>query len=228
MKSIIVATRNRHKVGEIARILGDGFRFQSLLDYPSAPTVVEDASTFEGNAVKKAMELVRWLTGRLPEDRSAGIDYVIADDSGLEVDALGGAPGVRSARFAAEESGGNSPDAENNAKLLRLLGDLPPQKRTARFRCALAFAPVVGRTVSASPVCLMDESELRLQVFAGVCEGRIATAPTGAGGFGYDPLFVPAGFQESFAELGEDVKNAVSHRALALAKLRDWLGSELG
>jgi len=130
------------------------------------------------------------------------------------VDALGGAPGVLSARFAADDSGasGNAPDAANNAKLLRLLQDVPSEGRTARFRCVLALV-AVGE--------LPDYLVPRL--FEGACEGRIARAPSGRGGFGYDPLFIPDGMEQSFAELGEETKNRLSHRSKALAGLREWL-----
>src|ERR1051325_145748 len=162
MNTLVLATRNAHKVGEIQAILGDGFRCLTLNEFPGAPVVVEDAATFAGNATKKAIEIGRWLS----EMRSAecGVrsekTFVLADDSGLEVDALKGAPGVHSARFAALDSGQprNSPTAANNAKLLRLLKDVPPEKRTARFRCVMALTPVIGERVeSASPVCRSEE-----------------------------------------------------------------------
>jgi XTP/dITP diphosphohydrolase len=201
MTVILLATRNPHKIAEIRRILGAGFRVLSQLDFPDAPAVAEDAGTFAGNAAKKAEGLAGWM-----EDPLDAPFYVLADDSGLEVDALGGAPGVLSARFAAGDAAApaNSTDAANNAKLLRLLADVPLERRTARFRCVLALA-TRGR-----PTLLFD----------GVCEGRIAFAPCGTGGFGYDPLFVPEGCSESFAALGEEVKNKISHRARALAGLR--------
>jgi XTP/dITP diphosphohydrolase len=150
--------------------------------------------------------------------------FTLADDSGLEVDALSGAPGVLSARFAALDAAANSSDAENNAKLLRLLANVPLEKRTARFRCALALTPVLESCLAnASPVCAADECELQTELFDGACEGRIGFVPSGQGGFGYDPLFIPDGLQQTFAELGEDVKNRMSHRAKALAKLRERL-----
>lgn len=232
MTTLLIATRNAHKVGEIQAILGTGYGFLTLNDFPGAPTVVEDADTFAGNATKKAVELAQWLAASrhaLAAGPKPTVDYVLADDSGLEVDALNGAPGVHSARFAALDQGaaaaGNSPDAENNAKLLRLLAAVPEEKRTARFRCVIALAPVpASRVESASPVCWADE--FAAHVFEGACEGRMQPAPSGRGGFGYDPLFVPEGFTESFAELGEAVKNRLSHRAQALAKLEVWLGGD--
>jgi XTP/dITP diphosphohydrolase len=212
MTTLIVATRNRHKIQEIRAILGPNFEVHDLTAFPAAPTVVEDAPTFEGNATKKAVALVAWLAAENPGVRP----LVLADDSGLEVDALNGAPGVHSARFAALEHGaeaqaaGNTPDAANNARLLRLLADVPAQQRTARFRCVLALAGT-----RSGPSCVDD-----VKIFDGRCEGRISFAPSGQGGFGYDPLFIPDGHQHSFAELGEEVKNGISHRSRALAQLR--------
>ena len=219
MTTLIIATRNEHKVREIRAILGDHFRYLSLLDFREAPRVIEDQPTFAKNAAKKARELAKWFQGL------DGLDYrvpgssgsVLADDSGLEVDALGGAPGVHSARFAALDDRGtsvaeNSPDADNNAKLLRLLQDVPLEKRTARFRCVLSLIQI--KPPQPTPAG---------HLFDGICEGRIAFEPTGQGGFGYDPLFIPIGHQQSFAELGEDVKNRISHRAQALEKLKQAL-----
>jgi XTP/dITP diphosphohydrolase len=224
---MLIATRNRHKVGEIRAILGGSFQFLTLNDFPDAPNVVEDAPTFAGNATKKAVELAKWLAAKhstFNSDKSrAGIqhptsNFVLADDSGLEVDALGGAPGVHSARFAALDSAksGNTPDADNNAKLLRLLKDIPLEKRTARFRCVIALVEVHG-----SPSAVRKP-----QLFDGACEGLIIFEPRGKNGFGYDPLFVPVGLERTFAELGEDVKNTLSHRARALEKLKIFLNPE--
>jgi XTP/dITP diphosphohydrolase len=172
--------------------------------------------------------LAKWLA-QANESRNTNHDsrsFVLADDSGLEVDALNGAPGVHSARFAALDSSraGNSPDAENMAKLLFCLKDVPLEKRTARFRCVIALTPLIrDRVESASPVCYADEFELQTQLFEGDCEGRIGFAPRGQGGFGYDPVFLPDGFSQTFAELGEEIKNRLSHRGLALSKLKVWL-----
>jgi XTP/dITP diphosphohydrolase len=226
--TFLIATRNAHKVGEIQAILAGPYRFLTLNEFPGAPKVVEDADTFVGNATKKAVELAHWLASR-KSDATSHLDYVLADDSGLEVDALGGAPGVHSARFAAldkPDHPDNSPDAENNAKLMLLLKDVPPEKRTARFRCVIALTPLImTREPSASPTCYADEAELQTEIFDGACEGKISLVPSGGGGFGYDPLFVPQGYDVSFAELGEEVKNRLSHRAKALAKLRTRLES---
>jgi len=229
MTTLLIGTRNAHKVQEIRAILGTEFRYLTLRDFPDAPEVSEDAPTFAGNAIRKAVELAKWLSSsRNPQPAIRGTlpCFVLADDSGIEVDALQGAPGVHSARFAALDSGraGNSPTAENNAKLLRLIRDIPAEKRTARFRCVIALTPaVVSHAESASPVCYADEFELQTELFEGTCEGRIEFAPRGPGGFGYDPLFVPQGYEHTFAELGEEVKNRLSHRGKALAKLKKRL-----
>jgi XTP/dITP diphosphohydrolase len=209
----VIATRNAHKMGEIRAILGGGFQLLSLNDFPQAPKVVENARTFAGNATKKAVELARWLAVNFPPTRYSSPLFVLADDSGLEVDALDGAPGVHSARFAARDSAksGNTPDADNNARLLRLLKDVPFEKRRARFHCVIALVAVDSRTAIRNS-----------QLFDGACEGRIGFALRGKNGFGYDPLFVPVGFEQSFAELGEDVKNRLSHRARALEKLKEF------
>lgn len=229
MITLLLATRNAHKVAEIRAILGPAIECRSLRDFPSAPRVAEDAGTFAGNATKKAAELARWVASFLIATSHSAPDFVLADDSGLEVDALGGQPGVHSARFAATDSSrpGNSPDVENNAKLLRLLADVPAARRTARFRCVIALAPVRKEfpAESASPVCYAAEFEPPAHLFEGVCEGSIQSEPVGQGGFGYDPLFVPDGFAESFAQLGEEVKNRLSHRARALAQMKVFLGT---
>jgi XTP/dITP diphosphohydrolase len=212
MTTLFIATRNRHKVGEIRALLGGQFHFLTLNDFPPAPKVVEDAETFAGNATKKAGELARWLATvpRLTAHDSPV--HVLADDSGLEVDALNGAPGVHSARFAAPDKTENSSDADNNAKLLRLLEPVPAEKRTARFRCVIALVEVHPPS-AVHPPRLAD----------GVCGGKIIFAPRGQNGFGYDPLFVPDGFTLTFAELGEAIKNTLSHRAKALQQLRQQL-----
>jgi len=226
MTTLLIATRNAHKVGEIQAILGADFRCLTLKEFPAAPPVIEDADTFAGNATKKAVELARWLASGPINHQPSTINYVLADDSGLEVDALNGAPGVHSARFAALDKTENSKDADNNAKLLRLLKDVPLEKRNGRFRCIIALVPVPEKhTESSSPVCYADE--FPAQTFDGACEGRIQFTASGQGGFGYDPLFVPDGFAQSFAELGEDIKNQLSHRAKALAKLKVYVSKLL-
>jgi XTP/dITP diphosphohydrolase len=225
--TLIIATRNTHKVGEIQSILGESFRYLTLNDFPGAPKVIEDADTFAGNATKKAVELARWLSDSSLIIHHPSLAFVLADDSGLEVDALNGAPGVHSARFAALDKNENSPDADNNAKLLRLLKEVPAEKCTAQFRCVIALAPLPETKIeNASPVCYAEEfgakMELKTELFDGACEGKIIRQPRGSKGFGYDPLFVPEGFEQTFAELGDDVKNRLSHRANALAKLKNY------
>jgi len=223
MTTLVLATRNPHKLDEIQAILGPRYRFLSLRDFVEAPLVAEDQPTFAKNAARKTSALAKWmqhlpgLEFRMPAPHA----FVLADDSGLEVDALNGAPGVHSARFAglgpsktAARPGAevkNSSDAENNAKLLRLLKSVPLEKRTARFRCVLSLVRVKP-----------PQAALSGQLFEDVCEGRIQLAPKGLGGFGYDPLFVPRGYNESFAELGTGTKNKLSHRAKALLKLKAY------
>jgi XTP/dITP diphosphohydrolase len=215
---LLIATRNKHKVEEIKSILGAQIEYLTLPDFPGAPAVIEDAPDFAGNATKKAVTLAHWLA---ETSNSKRVEYVLADDSGLEVDALNGAPGVHSARFAAPDTGaeGNSDDSANNAKLLRLLSG--KSDRRGRFRCVIAWTPVPKTLPNvASPACDASEAELSTEIFSGACEGRILEAPRGAHGFGYDPLFVPDGFNETFAELGEATKNRISHRSRALEELR--------
>ncbi|MGC6457517.1 MAG: RdgB/HAM1 family non-canonical purine NTP pyrophosphatase [Akkermansiaceae bacterium] len=189
-KRVVVATRNAHKVEEIRAILKE-FEIRDLSVIENPPLVEETGITFLENATLKALSISR-LTD----------DLVLSDDSGLEVDALDGGPGVYSSRYAGEE--GN--DALNNAKLLRELEKT--SNRQARFRCVMVLAR------QGEP----------LADFSGAVEGTILPDRQGEGGFGYDPLFVPDGFQESFAELGEEVKNSLSHRARALSQVAQWLG----
>ncbi|MHB9006046.1 MAG: non-canonical purine NTP pyrophosphatase [Limisphaerales bacterium] len=233
MTTLLIATRNPHKVGEIQAVLGPGFHCLTLSAFPEAPTVIEDAATFAGNAILKAVTLASWLESgdRVPAGERW---FVLADDSGLEVDALDGAPGVHSARFAALEIGqpGNSSDADNNARLLRLLAGVSLPLRTARFRCAIAVVEVERPATHAGTVapaavpatCPPDGGCAhagKARTFEGACEGQIRFEPRGQAGFGYDPLFQPDGFELTFAELGEAAKNQISHRARALGRLRD-------
>lgn len=206
---LVIATSNPHKAEEIQALLGDGFDCRTLKDYPGAPEVEEDAATFAGNAAKKSLSLVNWL--KQNEDFTDG--WVLADDSGLEVDCLDGAPGVHSARYAATENHpGNSPDEQNNAKLLAELKGRSSHHRSARFRCVLALA-AAGQY-------------LRPQLFHGTCEGEIAPGLRGNEGFGYDPLFIPNGFEKTFGELGPKIKSQLSHRAAALTEMNAWLSSQ--
>jgi XTP/dITP diphosphohydrolase len=194
--TLLVATRNAHKLLELrAMLAGDGLLLIGADDRPGLPEVDEDADTFEGNALKKARALCL----------ASGL-WTLADDSGLEVDALGGAPGVRSARYA----GPSADTAANNAKLLQALQGVT--KRQARFRCVLALAAPDGR----------------VWTVAGCCEGRLLEAPRGVAGFGYDPLFIPEGYDVTFAELPAATKNRISHRARALAAARCAWADVLG
>ena len=199
MPTLLIASRNAHKAGEIGAILGNEFTILTLATFPDAPPVIEDGDSFAANATKKSREIATWL------ENQALPDYILADDSGLEVDALGGAPGIHSARYASGEKQGNATDADNNAKLLREMADIPEADRGAQFRCILALTPL-GQAV-------------RTKLFEGICRGRISQSEAGGGGFGYDPLFIPDGFTQSFAELGSATKNTLSHRAKALANL---------
>jgi XTP/dITP diphosphohydrolase len=189
VKQLVFATRNPGKLRELTALVAPlGWQVSAA----ALDEVVEDAPSFEGNAEKKARAALA-ATG-LPS---------VGDDSGLEVDALGGAPGVRSARFA----GPSRDDAANNARLLDALAGVPAAARAARFRCVLVY---------------VDASGARL-VAAGACEGRILEAARGTGGFGYDPLFEVAGLGRSMAELSLDEKNRVSHRARAMRALGEQL-----
>ncbi len=210
MRVLFLATGNAHKIDEVKSILGPDFIVLSQRDTSVRFHIPETADTFEGNAALKALA---WAAYLRTDTCNLGAEWVLADDSGLEVDALGGAPGVHSARFAALDPSvsGNSADAGNNATLLRLLGGVPDAQRSARFRCVLALVPVATPRPDA------------VRHFSGVCPGRIQREAAGGGGFGYDPLFVPVGHPLTFAELGAAVKNQLSHRAQALARLKDWI-----
>ncbi|MDR3307876.1 MAG: RdgB/HAM1 family non-canonical purine NTP pyrophosphatase [Coriobacteriales bacterium] len=203
MKTVVVATQNEHKASEIAQILAiDGWEFVPLAHLGILDAPCEDASTFEGNARIKAQAAHR-RTGHA----------ALADDSGLVVDALDGAPGIHSARYASDADGtsdaNDGNDAANNIKLLAALEGIPLQQRTARFVCVIVFIDEDGSEVVAQ----------------GSCEGTIARGPQGDNGFGYDPLFQPAAFfgRCTMATLPPAEKNVISHRALALANLRSKL-----
>jgi XTP/dITP diphosphohydrolase len=189
-----VATRNAHKTREIQHILGSGFSVRDLRAYPQISEIIETGTSFEENAKLKALGVSTKLPG-----------LVIADDSGLEVDALGGAPGIHSARYA----GANATDTEKIDKLLEELARVRAKNdsRRARFHCLLALA---------------RNGEV-LGVFEGTVEGQITQQLRGSHGFGYDPIFVPKGFERTFGELGPAEKNQLSHRARALEKLRTFL-----
>lgn len=196
-RTLVLATRNVHKVGELMTVLSAvPVTVVGLEAYPNFADVEETGTTFAENAALKARAAARH-TG----------EWALADDSGLEVDALSGAPGVRSSRFAGE----HATDARNNEKLLRLLATVPRAQRTARFRCAIAISTPDGTT-------WIDE---------GTCEGIIAESPRGEGGFGYDPLFIVPEMDRTFAELPPETKERISHRARALARARDRLSALL-
>jgi XTP/dITP diphosphohydrolase len=187
---VVLATQNAGKAAELERLLrGIAGGIQSLVGLSGGFLPPEGDRSYAENAFGKARALYAVV----------GVP-AIGDDSGLEVDALDGAPGIRSARFAGEGAG----DAENNALLLRRLRGVPPERRTARFRCVLAMVSAIG--------------DLLVE---GMCEGVILEAPRGKAGFGYDPLFVPAGESRTFAELPEAEKDRVSHRGRAAAALRE-------
>ena len=191
MGRVVVASLNRAKAREIGEILaaeGLGFEVVALADFTDVALPPETGDTFAANALLKARAAAQ-ATG-LP---------AIADDSGLEVEALGGEPGVMSARYAGE----GASDADRYRKVLALLADLPDERRTARFRCAAAFATPEGAELLAE----------------GTCEGRIAREPMGAGGFGYDPIFVPEDYAVTMAQLTPEQKHAISHRGRALRAL---------
>ena len=187
---LIVATRNAHKTGEIRAMIGERFEVLDATHFPECPLIEETGTTFLENARLKAEGISRLVSG-----------WVLSDDSGLEVDALDGAPGVWSSSFGGEE--GNH--ARNNQRLIDEMAG--KSDRRARFRCTMVLA-----------------REGREQAnFSGTVEGRIIASPRGAQGFGYDPLFIPDGYEETFAELGEYIKNTLSHRSRALAKVIAYL-----
>ena len=192
---IVLATRNKKKIEEIRRIISDlPISILSLEDFPNCPETVEDKDTFEGNAVKKAVEVCQ-CTGK----------PALADDSGLEVDALGGAPGVYSARYAG--AAGNGSDVRNYEKLLSELKNVTDEKRGAHFVCCMALAFPDGT----------------VKTFLGYAKGRIGMEPKGKTGFGYDPVFIPGSYEKTFAEMSGEEKDKLSHRGKALEKLADFL-----
>ncbi len=191
-KDIIIASRNKDKIKELRQLLsGSDIKVYSALDFPELEDVEEDRGTLEGNALKKA-EYVFNVT-KIP---------ALADDTGLEVDALEGRPGVHSARFAGEQA----TYAENLAKLMQVMHGI--KNRMARFRTVMALV-----------------TEHNKYTFEGICEGEIIENKQGNNGFGYDPVFKPAGYGQTFAELGDEVKNKISHRGRAIQKLLDFLDS---
>lgn len=209
MRGILIATSNPGKLRDFAGAAAPhGIEIRGIPGFASLPAVVEDGLTFEENARKKAEEYSRHAAGEI----------VVADDSGLEVDALNGAPGVHSARYAAPDlfdvqphlAGENTDDEANNARVLRELKVVPPEKRTGRFVCVLAAARD-GRT---------------LATFRGTAEGVILDTPRGTGGFGYDPLFYFPQIRKAFAELSAEEKARYSHRGAAFRKFLEWCDAE--
>lgn len=191
---IVVATRNKKKLEELNRMLGGlGIKILGLGSFPECAEVEETGSTFEENARLKAVHAALF-TGR----------YALADDSGLEVDALHGAPGVYSARYAGPQAN----DKSNLEKLLKELGETPEDKRGARFRAVLVLADAAGRVAA---------------VFDGKVEGSIGFKPAGENGFGYDPVFYPAGHVRTFAQMSAAEKDSMSHRGRALEELKKYL-----
>src|SRR5499427_2597694 len=205
MTRILIATSNAGKLRDFAGAAAvHGIEIGGIPNFSSLPVVVEDGQTFEENARKKAEE----YSGHVPGE------IVLADDSGLEVDALHGAPGVHSARYAADEphlADANTDDELNNARVLRELNGIPPEKRIGRFVCVLAAAKD-GKT---------------LATFRGSAEGIILDAPRGTNGFGYDPLFFFPQIDKTFAELSAEEKSKYSHRGAAFRMLLDWFDSRL-
>jgi XTP/dITP diphosphohydrolase len=206
MPRILIATSNAGKLRDFAgAALPHGVEISGLPNFSSLPPVVEDGATFEANARKKAEAYSRYALGKI----------VIADDSGLEIDALDSAPGVHSARYAAPELHGKQPheaeantdDGANNARVLRELKHVPAEQRTARFVCVLAAARD-GKTIA---------------TFRGVAEGIILDAPRGSNGFGYDPLFYFPQVKKTFAELTAEEKSQCSHRGAAFRALLTWI-----
>jgi XTP/dITP diphosphohydrolase len=190
--TLLLATRNRHKVRELRRLIGLPVRFLTMDQFEGLRSAREDGTTFRQNAKKKALAVSR----RSPL-------LVLAEDSGIEVKALGGRPGVRSARFA----GPAQSDEANNRKMLRSLKAVPASRRQARYVCCMALA-AGGKLI---------------RFFEGNCGGSIGFTPRGRGGFGYDPLFIPSGKSDTMAQLGARVKDKISHRAKAAAQLESYL-----
>lgn len=193
VRELVIATKNKKKLVELKRYLkGIKARIISLVEFKSSPRIAEDGNTFKKNAIKKALVVSRFVKG-----------LALADDSGLAVKAIGGAPGVRSSRFA----GPRKSDRENNRKLLRLLTGVSLNERQAKFVCAIAIADN-GKTVK-----VIEES----------CKGLVALSGKGGCGFGYDPLFLIPKYKKTFGELGLKVKDKMSHRSKALEKARAFL-----
>jgi XTP/dITP diphosphohydrolase len=194
---LLLATRNRNKVTEMQHALEDtGWQVMMLSDFGDMPEVEEDGATFEENARKKARSAAERVEM-----------WTLAEDAGLEVDALEGEPGVKSARYCGE----GATDADLVRKVLERTINVPEERRTARFRCVMCLIDTAGKATC----------------FEGRCEGHIAHSARGTAGFGYDPIFIPDGYSRTFAELGLSVKGKISHRARAMELVIDYLRSQL-
>lgn len=196
MQELVIATRNPHKTREFAQIFGERYAVRDLIRSPEIPAIAETGVTFEQNAIIKATHASAHFSG-----------LIVADDSGLQVDALNGGPGILSARYA----GPHAKDEENIRKLIVEIARAGEDDRPfkARFRCVLALA----------------HSGQLLQTFRGSVEGTVLRGARGRGGFGYDPIFLPQGLEQTFAEMPLELKNRISHRARAIAKLAKYLGA---
>lgn len=205
MRRVLIATSNPGKLRDFAGAASmHGIEIAGIPNFSSLPLAVEDGETFEENARKKAEEYSRYVPGEI----------VVADDSGLEIDALHGAPGVHSARYAADQphlADANTDDEENNARVLRELKDVVWEKRTGRFVCVLVAA----------------RDSATLQTFRGVAEGIILDTPRGSNGFGYDPLFYFPEIHKTFAELSAEEKSKFSHRGAAFRQFLEWCEKQM-
>lgn len=188
-KKIFVATKNKGKIKELKKIFSN-LDSEIIFDIPDIPDIKEDGNSFEENAIKKSKHLFE-LTNQ-PS---------IADDSGLEIDYLNGVPGINSSRFA----GQTTPYNIKNEKIINIMKNTNENKRTAQFRCVIAYTDEIGT-----------------KTFEGICKGKIADKMYGSQGFGYDPIFIPKGYNKTFGELDENIKNKISHRAKALKKFYNW------
>jgi XTP/dITP diphosphohydrolase len=196
MKELVLATRNKHKIVELKTLLADlGLELLTLDEFPQLPPLIEDGNTFAENALKKARAVFQYT--KLP---------ALADDSGLEVFYLNGRPGIFSARYA----GSNATDQQNNEKLLSQMRGVPPRRRHAQFRAAVAL---VGPGYE--------------EVAEGICTGKLAEEARGSNGFGYDPIFLPDGYDRTYAQLTSEEKNRISHRAKAIAAAKELIRKKI-
>lgn len=203
IRTLVIATHNRKKAGEMIQILSERFpalKLSTLADFESAPEPEETGTTYAANAAIKSESAAKFTS-----------EWSLADDAGLEIDALDGAPGLYSKRFGGEDL----PFPEKIAKILELLADVPEEKRGARFRCCVALTPPSGEVGE-------------MKVFQAICEGRIATQASGGGGFGYDPIFLPQDAPgRTMADLTAQEKHAISHRGKVLSAVGDYLAERV-